>query len=196
MGEFRTVLLAAQYRSDHIYNDLYASFKEATEQISHWEANGWQVNTVPVWQTDSLKQLLGIGKQRVLYVGWVKGHDRIQPLGSLTSRWTALHSCGRLMLLPMIKIGSACSNGYMLNRTTLIQCADLYQEGIARGWPVWVKLRERIVTACSQCWLRLNKDHLSKAPPLHIWDKKHYGTPGKLTVLVHCDYQMWKNLFW
>lgn len=50
--------------------------------------------------------------------------------------------------------------------------ADLYREGIARGWPVSVKLCEQVVTACSQCRLRLNRDHPSKAPPLHIRDRK------------------------
>ena len=39
-------------------------------------ANDWQVNRVPVWQNDSWKQLLKIGEQRILHIGWVKGHDR------------------------------------------------------------------------------------------------------------------------
>lgn len=77
MGEPTAVLLAAQYIADHIYTDLYATFKGATDWISHWEANDWQVNRVAVWQADSLKQLLGIEKKNVLYIGWVKGHDQI-----------------------------------------------------------------------------------------------------------------------
>jgi len=69
VGELRAVLLAAQHGADYIYTDSYAVFKGATEWVSHWAANDWQVNRVPVWQTDSWKQLLKIGEQRILHIG-------------------------------------------------------------------------------------------------------------------------------
>ena len=76
VGELRAVLLAAQHGAHHIYTDSYAVFKGATEWIGHWAVNNWQVTRVPVWQTDSWKQLLEIREQRTLHIGWVKGHDQ------------------------------------------------------------------------------------------------------------------------
>ena len=168
VGELRAVLLAAQHGADYIYTDSYAVFKGATEWVSHWAANDWQVNRVPVWQTDSWKQLLKIGEQRILHIGWVKGHDRSASIAAQFNQQvdslTRLHKIDivsdeleweRLLEWLHVKRGHTGR-------------ADLYREGIARGWPVSTKLCEQVVTACSQCRLRLNKDHPSKAPPMHI----------------------------
>lgn len=73
VGELRALLLAAQHDASYIYTDSYAVFKGATEWICHWAANDWQVNRVPVWETNSWKQLLEI-EERDLHIGWVKGH--------------------------------------------------------------------------------------------------------------------------
>lgn len=172
VGELRAVLLAAQHGASHIYTDSYAVYKGATEWVGHWAANSWQVDRVPVWQTDSWKQLLEIREQRVLHIGWVKGRDRLATVTSQFNRQvdnlTELqntdvvnddHKWARLLEWLHVKRGHAGQ-------------ADLCREGIARGWPVSVKLCEQVVTACSQCCLRLSKDHVSKAPPLHIRDKK------------------------
>lgn len=72
VGELRAVLLVAQHDASHIYTGLYAVFKGATEWVGHWAANDWQVNIVLVWQANSWKQLLKIGEQRLLHIGWVK----------------------------------------------------------------------------------------------------------------------------
>lgn len=82
VGELRAVLLAAQHGASHIYTDSYAVYKGATEWIGHWAANSCQVDRVPVWQTDSWKQLLQIREQRVLHIGWVKGHDHLATVTS------------------------------------------------------------------------------------------------------------------
>lgn len=73
VGELRAVLLAMQHGTSYIYTNSYAVFKGATEWIGHWAANDWQVNRVPVWETNSWKQLLEI-EERDLHIGWVKGH--------------------------------------------------------------------------------------------------------------------------
>ncbi|GAB0209671.1 pol-like protein ENS-3 [Grus japonensis] len=172
VGELRAVLLAARHGASHIYTDSYAVFKGATEWVGHWAVNDWQVNRVLVWQTDSWKQLLEIGEQRLLHIGWVKGHDRSASIAAQFNQ--QVDSLTRLQKIDVV------SNEHEWER--LLEWlhikrghtgrADLYREGIARGWPVSVKLCEQVVTACSQCRLRLNKDHPSKAPPLHIRDKK------------------------
>ncbi|GAB0208766.1 pol-like protein ENS-3 [Grus japonensis] len=172
VGELRAVLLATRHGASHIYTDSYAVFKGATEWVGHWAVNDWQVNRVPVWQADSWKQLLEIGEQRLLHIGWVKGHDRSASIAAQFNQ--QVDSLTRLQKIDVV------SNEHEWER--LLEWlhikrghtgrADLYREGIARGWPVSVKLCEQVVTACSQCRLRLNKDHPSKAPPLHIRDKK------------------------
>lgn len=172
VGELRAVLLAAQHGASHIYTDSYAVFKGATEWIGHWAVNDWQVNRVPVWQTDSWKQLLEIGKQRMLHVGWVKGHDQSN---SITAQFN--QQVDSLTRLRQIDVADNNQEWERLLEWLHVKRghtgrADLYREGIARGWPISVKLCEQVVTACSQCRLRLNKDHPSKAPPLHIRDRK------------------------
>ncbi|GAB0208371.1 pol-like protein ENS-3 [Grus japonensis] len=172
VGELRAVLLATRHGASHIYTDSYAVFKGATEWAGHWAVNDWQVNRVPVWQTDSWKQLLEIGEQRLLHIGWVKGYDRSASIAAQFNQ--QVDSLTRLQKIDVV------SNEHEWER--LLEWlhikrgrtgrADLYREGIARGWPISVKLCEQVVTACSQCRLRLNKDHPSKAPPLHIRDKK------------------------
>jgi len=108
----------------------------------------------------------------VLYIGWVKGHDRSNMITTQFSQ-----QVDRLRWLQQIDI---VGNGQEWER--LLEWlhvkrghrgrADLYQESLARGWPVSVKLCEQVVTACSQCRLRINREHPSKVPPLHIWDKR------------------------
>ncbi|KAK4819789.1 hypothetical protein QYF61_011389 [Mycteria americana] len=172
VGELRAILLAAQHGASHIYTDSCAVFKGATEWIGHWAVSDWQVNRVPVWQTDRWKQLLETGEQWTLHIGWVKGHDQSNSIAAQFNQ--QMDSLTRLRQIDVANDNQEWER--LLEWLHVKRChtgrADLYREGIARGWPVSVKLCEQVVTACSQCRLRLNKDHLSKAPPLHIRDRK------------------------
>ena len=166
VGQLWALLLAVENGATIIYTDSYATFQGATEWICQWKSSKREVGHAKVWRTEDWQRLLAIGRSRPLKVGWVKGHARD---GTPAAKWNQQvdHLAQIRMVTSEKEDWDRLAEWLHIKKGHSGQ-EDLYYECPSRGWPVSMKTREAILTACPQCPIRLNANHPNQAPAQHI----------------------------